>query len=912
MSNRDGTLNRVVENIRQKVVMSTYTTAIVAATVLLLANVVRNLHLGNPLNIPYIGLYLVLLGVYLYRHRIGAPWLAGLLFGVLYMAGVIGYIVYGFAGNSAPIFLALTFFSASFYGVRGGVIAALVCFGTMAAIATLTLSGKIDLKYANVQFLSSPFSWLAAVLTFAAMAGLVLTQAGRMHQRLIDLLSDQERRMNDLAAANASMQAEASARKTLERERDQIHERMSLAVSTAKMGIWDWNVTTGQLIGDRRLFEIFGLDYEARKGELKDWMDFVHPDDRAATRKRVRDYLKGQAADDDLSYRIIRPDGEIRYLEVHTHLERDAKGQILRGIGVDFDVTRRKQTEESLLLAERAITTSPAAILIINAERQIVSVNPAFTSITGYSAEEAFGRDPHFMASGLHDEAFYEQIWHTLTAQGAWSGEIIDRRKDGELCPYWLVVNEVRDATHDQLTHYVAIFSDISERKRAEEHIHHLAHHDPLTGLPNRTTLEARLGQSIGDALRGGRQVAVMFLDLDRFKTINDTLGHHTGDQLLIEVAMRIRSTVRASDTVARLGGDEFVIVLPGIDHGDIATTLADNIRQVVARPVVIDGHELHTSTSIGISLFPQDGADAGTIMKHADTAMYHAKAKGRNNFQFFSATMNQAAMDRLNIERGLREALRMDHLVLHYQPQLDMTGAITGVEALVRWQRPEGELYSPAAFIPVAEETDLINHIGEWVMTSACRQIRQWLDAGRPPLRVAVNLSARQLRQVDLAARISAILAQTGVPSYLLKFEITESMAMDNPDRAITLLHGLKALGVSLAIDDFGTGYSSLAYLKRLPIDYLKIDRSFVDEIVTDPNDQAIARGTIALAHSLGLKVVAEGVENAEQLAILRQQECDEVQGFHFAGPLPAADLEAFLDTHQHGIRITANRNAD
>ena len=902
MPDREGTrisiVDSVVENIRLEVVMSTYTAGMIAGTVLMLANMGRNLHLGNPLSIPHIVLYLAFFGIYLRRHRIGARWLAGLLLGAIYLGGAFGYVIYGFAGNSAPLFMALTFVAATFYGIRGGIIAALASFATMAIIATLALSGKISFNFANTQFLSSPFSWVAAVMTFAAMAGLVLTQAGKMHQRLVELLSDQAQRMSDLAKVNVQLEAEAKARVALERERDELHERMTLAVKTARMGIWDWNVTTGDLTGDQRLFEIFGLDREARRGRLNDWMEFVHPEDQRRARKQVREHLLGRGSDDELHYRIIRPDGDIRHLQVHTHLERDAEGRVLRGIGVDFDITRRKQTEERLLLAERAITTSPAAVLIINADKQIISVNPAFSRITGYSAEEALGRDPNFMASGLHDADFYQRLWRALNEQGAWSGEIIDRRKDGELCPCWMVINAVHDAEHGRLTHYVAIFSDISERKRAEEHIHHLAHHDPLTGLPNRLTLEARLVQSIADALRGGRQVAVMFLDLDRFKTINDTLGHHTGDQLLIEVAIRIRSAVRASDTVARLGGDEFVVVLPGIDHGEVVTTLADNIRQAIARPFVVESHELHTSTSIGISLFPQDGADAETVMKHADTAMYHAKSKGRNNFQFFSATMNQAAIDRLDIERGLREALRLDHLLLYYQPQLDMHGKITGVEALVRWQRPEGDLRSPAAFIPVAEETDLINHIGEWVLLAACRQIRQWLDAGRAPIRVAVNLSARQLRQADLPTRVSAVLAATGIPPSLLKFEITESMAMDNPDRAITLLHGLKTLGVSLAIDDFGTGYSSLAYLKRLPIDYLKIDRSFVDDIVIDPNDQAIARGTIALAHSLGLKVIAEGVEDAEQLEVLRQNHCDEVQGFYFARPLTVTDLERFLDS--------------
>ncbi|CAG0984654.1 partial putative signaling protein, partial [Rhodocyclaceae bacterium] len=540
-------------------------------------------------------------------------------------------------------------------------------------------------------------------------------------------------------------------------------------------------------------------------------------------------------------------------------------------------------------------------ILIADPANRIVSVNSAFARITGYGEDEALGRDPKFLGSGLHDAAFYRSMWQTLAATGYWEGEIWDRRKNGEIYPKWMTISTVHDRQDNHLTHYVAIFSDITERKRAEEHIHHLAHHDPLTSLPNRMTLEARLHQSIAEARRGGRSVAVMFLDLDRFKTINDTLGHHVGDLLLIEVARRLKDAVRASDTVARLGGDEFVVVLPGLETPDVATTLAGAILERLSETYLIEGHELHSTPSIGIALYPQDGEDVTTVMKHADTAMYHAKSKGRNNFQFFSHSMNAAAMERLEIERQLRDALQQGQFLLHYQPRLDMDGRITGVEALIRWNRPQRGLQSPGVFIPIAEETDLINRIGDWVLATVCRQIRAWLDAGLRPPHVAVNLSARQLRQPSLLGHVSHVLAATGVPAELLEIEITESMAMENPHKAALLLQEFKAMGIALAIDDFGTGYSSLSYLKRLPLDYLKIDRSFVADITVDPNDLAIAKGTIALAHSLGLKVIAEGVETDGQLELLRAHGCDEVQGYLFARPLPVAELETFLLKHPH-----------
>ncbi|MFA7293188.1 MAG: EAL domain-containing protein [Rhodocyclaceae bacterium] len=590
------------------------------------------------------------------------------------------------------------------------------------------------------------------------------------------------------------------------------------------------------------------------------------------------------------SFERTRPDG--RVLEV--------RGTPLPGGGfvtIYTDISARKKSEERLLLAEKVFDNSPEAIMITDQNNRIVSINEAFTQITGFAPDEVIGEDPRLLASGRHDKGFYHEMWKLLQSTGHWSGEIWDRKKSGDLYPKWMTINAVHDQISGVLTHYVAMFADITERKRAEERIHFLAHHDALTELPNRFSLEARLEQALIDARRHNWRVGVLFIDLDRFKVINDTLGHHVGDRLLIEVGKRFSSVVRESDMVARLGGDEFVIVLPDMESADAAAHVALKIISSLLSPIHIDSNDLHTSPSVGISIYPDDGLSVDTIMKNADTAMYHAKALGRNNYQFFAEEMNRIASERLSIEARLRLALPHNELLLHYQPQFSADGLrATGVEALLRWQPPGEELVPPDRFITIAEETGMIVPIGAWVLGEACRQLRRWLDTGLPPLRMAVNLSARQLRNSDLIETVRDALAETGIPPALLELEITESAVMDKPEEAIKVLQALKRMGVTLAIDDFGTGYSSLAYLKLFPIDHLKIDRSFVRDIERDADDAAIAMSTIALAHSLGMRVVAEGVETRAQLEMLQQNQCDEVQGFFFSRPLPATAAQAFL----------------
>ncbi|WP_241762828.1 putative bifunctional diguanylate cyclase/phosphodiesterase [Aromatoleum aromaticum] len=569
------------------------------------------------------------------------------------------------------------------------------------------------------------------------------------------------------------------------------------------------------------------------------------------------------------------------------------------------DITARKRDKERLQLADKVFENSREAIVITDLGHRIVSVNPAYTEITGIAATAAQGT---CFRPGSDDGDSGEEgegaggpdsrtVWAIVGEHGSWSGETTGVRCGGQRYPRTLMINGVRDPETREITHFIAIFSDITARKRAEADIQHLAYHDTLTGLANRFSLTARLQLSVAEARRNGQRLAVMFLDLDRFKHINDSLGHPVGDELLKQVARRLRDAVRETDTVARLGGDEFVVVLQGIGGAHDVTHVAAKLLAQLSAPYCVDTTELHTTASIGISLFPDDSADPAALMRNADTAMYHAKAAGRAKFQFYTDEMNRAATARLDLERKLRGAVARGEFELWYQPQFDSRhGHLTGLEALVRWRHPQDGLIAPLRFIPLAEETGVIVEIGTWVLREACRQARQWLDAGLPELRISVNLSVRQLREKCLVDTVWTTLAASGLRPGLLELEITESAVMDNPDEAVALLQALKNLGVRIAIDDFGTGHSSLSYLKLFPLDHLKIDRSFISDIEHDANDTMIVAAAVSLAHNLGLSVIAEGVESAVQVARLRELGCDELQGFHFSRPVTADVVENLL----------------
>jgi diguanylate cyclase (GGDEF)-like protein/PAS domain S-box-containing protein len=642
--------------------------------------------------------------------------------------------------------------------------------------------------------------------------------------------------------------------------------------------------------------EIFGVPVELLTG--RQLLDFVTPAAREPIKQQID--LVAQAGEPFRRFEIglLRPDGTMRRVAFSGTPVVGARGRRTGSYrGMAEDVTQRRIDEERLRLAAKVFESSAQAILVTDAGGKIVSVNPAFTAITGYLSEEAIGANPRKFASGRHDAAFYAAMWGALRREGIWAGEVWDRRKSGEVYPKWLTINAVQDAATGAVSHYVGIFSDISEQKENVARIEHLAYHDPLTGLPNRHALYARLDQSIAEARRNEQMLAVMFIDLDRFKTINDSLGHDVGDQLLIAVSLRLRSVLRESDTVARLGGDEFVIVVTGVIGPEDAARVAEKVIAQVGKPLVLPGHVLHTSPSIGIGLFPHDGGDRDTLMKNADAAMYYAKQHGRNAFHFFAADMNAAAAGLLLLETQLRGALDRGEFFLVFEPQVDLaTGRPLGVEVQARWRHPDRGTLEPATFLPVAEESGLVVQLGAWVVAEACRQARAWDAAGLPPLRISVSLSAQQLKDRNLAHHVTEVLQRTGLPAERLEFEIADGMAAEDIEHASETLSTLQALGVHLALGNFGAGYAPLSSLRRLSFCRFKIAASFVADLETNPRDVAIAAGIVALARELTLPVTAEGIETPAQLTILRNVGCSEGQGAMFAKPLTAEALRDYL----------------
>ncbi len=547
------------------------------------------------------------------------------------------------------------------------------------------------------------------------------------------------------------------------------------------------------------------------------------------------------------------------------------------------------QAQAELKRYATVFTNAREGMVITDASAQIIAVNPAFTEITGYPLEQIAGATPAVLSSGRQDEHYYQKMWSALKERGQWQGEIWNRRRSGDIYPEWLSIAAVRDS-EGETTHYIGIFSDVTERKEAEARIHHLAHHDALTGLPNRLLLQDRLGQAIREARRKGSQVGILFMDLDRFKWINDTLGHDAGDHLLRTITRRCLDVLRESDTLARLGGDEFVAILPGLQQAQDAGLVARKLLAAITQPCMLGNHELSVTCSIGIAVFPGDGTTDSLLLRNADAAMYRAKSEGRNGFQFYSTDMNTARLGELLLEHQLRGALERQELCLFYQPKVDARdGTLRSCEALLRWRHAEEGLLTPDRFLPAAEESGLIVPIGEWVIHEACRQVRSWLDAGRQPVRVAVNLSGQQFAHQNIVQLVRDALQEYRLPPQLLELELTETILMRDIERTLVILGELCALGVSLAIDDFGTGYSSLAYLRQFQVHTLKIDRSFVNDIQEGANDAKIASAVIGLAHSLGLRVVAEGVETPLQQAFLANHACDYLQGYLFGKPEPA-----------------------
>jgi diguanylate cyclase (GGDEF)-like protein/PAS domain S-box-containing protein len=606
--------------------------------------------------------------------------------------------------------------------------------------------------------------------------------------------------------------------------------------------------------------------------------------------------------------RLRRKSGE--NFAAHLSLSRlqDQNGNFSGMVCYALDISERKKNEDWMRLAAKFLDNTTEALLVTDAEGTIIEVNTAFEEMAGFKREEVLGENPRILKSDRHDKAFYEKMWEQLNARGHWQGEIWDRRKNGEVYPKWLSISTVHDE-RGKLTHYVAISADISDVKQNQERLEYLAHYDQLTGLPNRLLFNDRLQQAIRHATRTQQQVAVIVLDLDRFKEVNDTLGHSAGDALLVEVAAQLNNSIRGSDTVCRMGGDEFIIMMPAVGEVDNVIDIAQKLLSAFSRPFCINGNDVYITPSIGISMYPQDSKTQETLIKNADTAMYHAKREGRNNFQFYQESMYNTVLERLTLKSRLHQALDRDEFQLFYQIKVDsVTEEVVGAEALIRWLHPEDGFINPGRFIPLAEESDLILPIGQWVIREACTQNMMLHKIGLAPINIAVNLSARQLHQQNIPEIIKTILLETGLPAKYLSVEITESMLMQDVENTINTLAAIKEMGLSIAIDDFGTGYSSLNYLKRFPIDILKVDRSFVMDIDKDHGDRAVIASIITLAHNLKLKVVAEGVETREELEFLKAHDCDMIQGYYFSRPLPWQDFTALLKERQKNNPTSSN----
>lgn len=701
------------------------------------------------------------------------------------------------------------------------------------------------------------------------------------------------KRARDILAGQKSWLEQEVARRMAENAL--LETRLQIALTTSGFGIWEHDHEHGSNHWSPSLSQILGLNDGPTT--IAACIELVHPEDRSGLIKCLE---APPSQGDEIHLEEIRmrhADGHWVWMEARGRiLRRDAQGNVALALGTMADITRRKLADAEHRLSSVVFSGISDGVCITDANGDILLTNQAFSKVTGYSQSEALGKNPRVLRSGVHGPDFYRQMWDAINRQGSWHGEITNRRQDGELVSEWLNISAVRDHG-GRLTNYVGIFSDLSERHEAAERIQYLSSFDPLTGLPNRSLFADRLSQALISAQRFSRETAVILLDLDRFRFINDTLGPPIGDAILVEVARRLNMQVRDGDTIGRRSGNEFGFVMANLSHERDAIALAQRMLDAIAAPFEIEKHTITMSACIGVSVAPRNGNDVDTLMKCADAALLRAKKSGQNNLRFYSPEMDADATRRLGLEAALRQALLRNELTVNYQPQISLeSGNMIGMEALLRWNSRDFGPISPAEFIPIAEDTGLILPIGEWVLRTACLQARQWLDLGLARLRIAVNLSALQFRQTNLASMVSQCLVETGLPAGALELEITESALIDDIDEAIAQCRTLKALGLKISLDDFGTGYSSLSYISRLPFDKIKIDQSFVRDITENPVNAAIASAAIVMARSLNLSVLAEGVETEAQASFLRSRRCDAMQGYLFSRPLPAAEFEQLL----------------
>ena len=685
-------------------------------------------------------------------------------------------------------------------------------------------------------------------------------------------------------------------------ELQQTQARLSMALEASALGLWDWDLHS-DTVYHSHLHEIFGMT-QTRLTMRDDLTPRVHPDDAAAVRDALINHFK-HGTPYCIEYRVRHLRGHWVWVEDNGRaVERDSNNRALRMIGTRRDITARRQQHEQERLAATVFEATSDGIFILDPAQHILAVNQAFSVITGYPAQDVIGQPLLTRSNDPETLNTYVRIRTALHTQDRWEGEVIEQRRSGERYPQWLQLAVVRNE-HNEITHYVGFFADQSTSRKTEEQLRYLTDHDPLTQLANRSRFSRQLDEATGLARSTGHGLALLHIDLDRFKYINDTLGHTQADTLLCEVAERLQAMLPDALILARLSSDEFVVLEQGLPHAQLGE-LAERLLSRLAEPVQIGSNELITSASIGISLFPDDARTSLQLINRANQAMQHAKQMGGNTYQFYSSDLPGTKVDRLHLENELRKAINEEQLLVHYQPKLHLaSNMITSAEALVRWQHPTRGMLPPVEFIGIAEETGLILPLGNLVLRTACEQARQWMLDGPVAIRVAVNMSVQQLRQPQFASEVADILRDAQLPANLLELELTESMLLEQSDTVAENLTALQEQGIKLSVDDFGTGYSSLAYLKHFPIHSLKIDRAFINELDDQPRDSAIVRAIIAMAHSMNLQVVAEGVELDSQLAFLRAQGCDEVQGYLISKPVPAEVLSRLLEQRQRNGNI-------
>lgn len=677
----------------------------------------------------------------------------------------------------------------------------------------------------------------------------------------------------------------------------QSQERLSLAIDASGIGLWDWHLPSDNIYHSN-FEQLLGYSSKELTGFMGHLKPLVHPDDYSLVKKAIVMHLRKRTPIYDVQYRMRHRRGHWIWVEDNGRVVAwNDEGRAIRMIGTRRDITKERELEEKLRLSASVFHQAAEAIFILDRDFRFVSVNPGFTQITGYTEAETVGThitDPRPHYPEVHSA--YRQITQALGQHGEWQGELTEYRKNGEAFPEWVHISSVRDESGNT-THYIGLFNDMTARRESEERLRYLSNYDKLTGFANRNLFRDRLHAAITQARDRNKQVALLYIDIDRFRQINDTLGHEVGDELLKKAGKRISSVDANVDTISRIGGDEFTIIVDDYQDRAALEHFCERIIAELRRPFRIGEHELLLGASIGISVFPENGRELQVLLNHADIAMHQAKRLGGNVSKFYTSDLRVASIEQLNLENSLRKAIFRDEFVVHYQPKMDLrTNRIVGVEALVRWEHPTLGLLHPSDFIPLAEETGLISAIGELVLDKACRQAQLWKEAGLGVLRTSVNIPAHQVRKGNLVQVVKRVLDNTGLDPCLLELELTESALMEENDGVLGMLQDLRSRGITISLDDFGTGYSSLSYLKRFPIDTLKIDQAFIRDIGTSTADEAITRAIIAMAHSLGMEVVAEGVETETHLDFLRREGCDYIQGYLLSRPVPDGELSLLL----------------